>query len=106
MAAIVKRRRSLAARAAAEREKREQLEREQRLVRAQEATGERAVMQVTRTYDSHSAEARCSLRCQPLGYDRHYRRFWYFRSAPDRLFVESHWASPDIEYTVPPLQGW
>ncbi|KAF7260202.1 hypothetical protein EG68_03654 [Paragonimus skrjabini miyazakii] len=108
LASVVKRRRILAARAAAEREEKrrkreeeEMLERERRAAQALECAEERAVAQVSRAYDLRAMEARCALRCQPIGVDRFHRRFWYFRCAPDRLFVESNWASPYVNYCVP-----
>ncbi|TPP61401.1 putative Zinc finger protein [Fasciola gigantica] len=99
LASVVKRRRVLAARAAAEREERENLERERRAALAQEYAQERALSTVLRMHDMRSAEARCALRCHPIGYDRYYRRIWYFRCAPDCLFVESNWAAPHIHYS-------
>ncbi|CAL8090834.1 unnamed protein product [Calicophoron daubneyi] len=101
LASVVKRRRILAARAAAEREEKEALERERRAVQAQEYAEERALNAVSRLYQMRADEAKCVSRVQPLGYDRYYRRIWYFRSAPDRLFIESNWAPACVDYAVP-----
>lgn len=105
LASVVKRRRVLAARAAAEREEREQLDRERRAALAQEYAQERALSAVLRMHDMRSAEARCALRCHPIGYDRYYRRIWYFRCAPDCLFVESNWAASQTHYPIASISG-
>ncbi|CAH8503608.1 unnamed protein product [Schistosoma turkestanicum] len=93
LASIVKRRRILAARAAIEKEEKENQERQRRLEMAQEHAEERAINTVSRLYDIRSTEAKCVLRSNPIGYDRYYRRIWYFRCSPDRLFLEANWAS-------------
>ncbi|XP_018646310.1 zinc finger protein, putative [Schistosoma mansoni] len=100
LASIVKRRRILAARAVIEREEKENLERQRRLEMAQEHAEERAINTVSRLYDIRSTEAKCVLRNNPIGYDRYYRRVWYFRCSPDRLFLEANWASSGIMYSV------
>ncbi|CAH8561749.1 unnamed protein product [Heterobilharzia americana] len=102
LASIVKNRRALAARAAAEKEEKENLERQRRLELAQEYAEERAINMVTRLYDVRSTEAKCVLRINPIGYDRYYRRIWYFRCSPDRLFLEANWACSDIMYSADP----
>ncbi|CAH8556542.1 unnamed protein product [Schistosoma bovis] len=100
LASIVKRRRILAARAAIEKEEKENLERQRRLEMAQEHAEERAINTVSRLHDIRSTEAKCVLRNNPIGYDRYYRRVWYFRCSPDRLFLEANWASSSIMYSV------
>ncbi|KAH8876795.1 Tyrosine-protein kinase BAZ1B [Schistosoma japonicum] len=100
LASVVKRRRVLAARAAIEREEKENLERQRRLEMAQEHAVERAINTVNRLYDIRSTEAKCVLRNNPIGYDRYYRRVWYFRCSPDRLFLEANWACSDIMYST------
>ncbi|CAH8850715.1 unnamed protein product [Trichobilharzia szidati] len=105
LASIVKRRRIMAARAAIEREEKENLERQRRLELAQEQAEERAINAVTRLYDTRSAEAKCVFRVNPIGYDRYYRRIWYFHCSPDRLFLEANWACSDIMYSTNPLKA-
>ncbi|CAI2727957.1 unnamed protein product [Schistosoma spindalis] len=100
LASIVKRRRILAARAAIEKEEKENLERQRRLEMAQEHAEERAINTISRLHDIRSTEAKCVLRNNPIGYDRFYRRVWYFRCSPDRLFLEANWASSSIMYSV------
>ncbi|TGZ68700.1 hypothetical protein CRM22_004119 [Opisthorchis felineus] len=100
LASIVKRRRILAARAAAEREEKEAQERERRAAQTKVVAEERLLAQVSKAYELCKAEAHLALRCQPIGLDRYHRRIWFFRCAPDRLFVESDWASPYVNYSV------
>nr|CAH8850569.1 unnamed protein product [Trichobilharzia regenti] len=92
LASIVKRRRIMAARAAIEREEKENLERQRRLELAQEQAEERAINAVTRLYDTRSAEAKCVFRVNQL-------------VMIDIIVVSANWACSDIMYSANPSKA-
>ncbi|VEL31952.1 unnamed protein product [Protopolystoma xenopodis] len=92
LASLVKRRRVLAAQAAAEREAREREERERRAMLAVVQVQQRHLAAAERSYELAKHDFASTQRVSPLGLDRNHRRIWHFRCAPDRIFLEDNWA--------------
>lgn len=98
LVSIVKRRRLLAARAAAEKEKKDL---QRKLLREKEYQEERERRErelfETKFKDSILL-ARTVLRHSPIGSDRHHNRYWMFTNTTPGLYIEKGWVTQDILY--------
>ncbi|KAL3320273.1 Tyrosine-protein kinase baz1b [Cichlidogyrus casuarinus] len=98
LASIVKKRRMLASKVAEQRDRKRRKEEILREKRLHEQKEERLYNMAVNECDYARLQARFSCRAYLLGQDRNFHRYWFFRCAPDRLFVEMNWAPPMIEY--------
>ncbi|CAG5121191.1 unnamed protein product, partial [Candidula unifasciata] len=97
---IVKRRRHLAAKAAAEREKQEK---ERLAIREKEHQEEKEREKLRKKQEQISEAinlARMVLRHDPIGTDRHHDRYWVFTNVTPGLYVEKGWMGEEINYSV------
>ncbi|CAM4745944.1 unnamed protein product [Rotaria magnacalcarata] len=76
-----------------------------------------AIQKAEQIYQDAYLNLQYGFRIKPLGYDRNYNRYWYFRGFPG-LFIEKGWMGTDINYsaqssssssssqeTIPPVIG-
>ena len=57
-----------------------------------------AIQKAEQIYQDALLNLQQGLRIKPLGYDRHYNRYWFFRGHPG-LFVEKGWIGSNIHYS-------
>ena len=57
-----------------------------------------ALQKAEQIYQEALVNYQCGFRIKPLGYDRHYNRYWFFRGYPG-LFVEKGWFGSNINYS-------
>ncbi|CAF3675363.1 unnamed protein product [Rotaria sp. Silwood1] len=58
-----------------------------------------AIQKAEQIYQDAFLNVQYGFRIKPLGFDRNYNRYWYFRGYPG-LFVEKGWIGSDINYSV------
>ncbi|CAF1041882.1 unnamed protein product [Adineta ricciae] len=58
-----------------------------------------AIQKAEQIYQEALINLQYGFRIKPLGYDRHYNRYWFFRGYPG-VFVEKGWIGPNVNYFV------
>ncbi|XP_059141416.1 tyrosine-protein kinase BAZ1B-like isoform X2 [Physella acuta] len=97
---IVKRRRELAAKAAAEKEK---LEKEKMAMRQKEYQEEKQKEKMRKKQEQIAEAinlARMVLRQETVGTDRNHDRYWVFTNTTPGLYVEKGWMGEEVNYSV------
>ncbi|CAF1086337.1 unnamed protein product [Adineta steineri] len=58
-----------------------------------------AIQKAEQIYQDALVNLQYGFRIKPLGYDRNYNRYWFFRGYPG-IFVEKGWIGSDVNYSV------
>lgn len=58
-----------------------------------------AIQKAEQIYQDALFNLQHGLRIKPLGYDRHYNRYWFFRGHPG-IFVEKGWIGSNVDYSA------
>ncbi|XP_064601605.1 tyrosine-protein kinase BAZ1B-like [Liolophura sinensis] len=98
LAGVVKRRRVLAARAAAEKAVKEKEDKIRREKEAVEYRKQKEMESFEKSFNEGIALAKLVLRQSPIGTDRNHNRYWVFTNTTPGLFVEKGWVTADITY--------
>lgn len=80
-----------------EKERRLEKERQYQRLEKEEQGYRKSLEQCQRSYTTAISDAKQLMRVQPLGTDRHFRRYWHFATAPGALYVETELDSADSD---------
>lgn len=100
LASVVKRRRLLALKAAAEKEQKDKERREQKQKEYEEYMEQKEKLELEKAFAEGMGMAKQVLRITPIGTDRNHNRYWVFSKATPGVYVEKGWVPEEIDYCV------